>query len=282
MKKLSPHQVKIFHETVYSYFKKHQRSFPWRATKNPYHILVSEVMLQQTQADRVVEKYQLFLKTFPSFTSLAKAPLKKVLRVWQGLGYNRRAIQLKKTAKIVTTQYQGQLPNDPIILKTFPGIGPHTAGSICAFAFNMPVVFIETNIRAVFLHHFFSSSRVPPLVGEGKGGVTDSDLLPLIEQTLDQKNPRQWYNALMDYGVFLKKEFKNPSRASAHYAKQSPFKGSNREIRGAILRALTRQSLTAKQLIAILEKNRERVVKNLDDLKKEGFIIKRKNKWCVV
>lgn len=265
--KLSQNTIHSFQAIILNHYKKNHRFFSWRTTTNPYHILVSEIMLQQTQTDRVVEKYQLFIKTFPSFASLAKAPLKKVLHIWQGLGYNRRAIQLKKTADIVTRLYGGKLPNDPHVLKTFPGIGPHTAGSICAFAFNLPVAFIETNIRTVFIHHF--------------GEVDDKDIFPLVEQTLDRKNPRQWYNALMDYGAFLKKQFKNPSRKSAQYAKQSPFKGSNREIRGAILRVLTRQSLTAKQLITMLNKDRERIIKNLGDLEKEGFILEKSGKWFI-
>lgn len=281
--KLTAEQIRKFQKKVLDHYKKNGRFFPWRTTTNPYYILVSEVMLQQTQADRVVKKYKLFIKKFHSFKALAKAPLADVLKAWQGLGYNRRAIQLKKTAEMVTAQYRGQLPNDPVILKTFPGIGPHTAGSICAFAFNMPVPFIETNIRAVYIQHFFSSSQVPPLVGEDKGGVNDNDLMPLIEQTLDSKNPRIWYNALMDYGVFLKKQFKNPSRKSAHYTKQRPFKGSNREIRGVILRALTHKSpLTSSQIIKTIDKEEARILKNLSNLKKEGFIIEKNNKWYVI
>ncbi|MEK7079017.1 MAG: A/G-specific adenine glycosylase, partial [Patescibacteria group bacterium] len=132
-----------------------RRDFPWRNTTDPYHILVSEVMLQQTQVARVMVKFPIFIDQFSNFKELATASTKDILQVWQGMGYNRRALYLKKIAEIVITQYKGKLPDDPAILDTFPGIGEATAASIVAFAFNKPLVFIETNIRRVFIHLFF-------------------------------------------------------------------------------------------------------------------------------
>lgn len=163
-------------------------------------------MLQQTQVDRVIPKYAQFLKTFPNWNALARAPQKKVLRAWQGLGYNRRALFVRRAAQTVVQKYGGALPRDFSALASLPGVGPYTAGALLAFIWNEPMVFIETNIRAVFLHHFFpqKAGRLPAQK------ITDAELLPLITETLDLKNPRVWYWALMDYGAYLKKTLPNP------------------------------------------------------------------------
>lgn len=236
----------------------------WRETIDPYAIVVSEIMLQQTQTERVAKKYPEFLTIFPTFTILAQAPLADLLRTWQGMGYNRRAIALQKIAVRVMNEFDGILPSNPETLTTFPGIGPNTAGSICAFAFNVPTIFIETNIRSVFLHHFFP----------GKKNVHDRELLPLIKQTLDLKNPRDWYYALMDYGVYLKKLHPNPSRRSTHHTKQTKFEGSDRQIRGKILRVLLKHpSLTLKKLLQEFPlADHERAERLAHTLKEEGFI----------
>ncbi len=272
-KKLSPQQVEQFQFFIWQFYKEQGRPFAWRETKNPYHILVSEIMLQQTQTHRVAPKYELFISEFPDFQSLAQAGLRDLLSAWQGLGYNRRALALQKTAQKVMNEFGGQLPDDPEVLVTFSGIGPNTAGSICAFAFNKPVVFIETNIRTVFIHLFFKD----------RDEVHDKELLPLIEQTLDYENPREWYYALMDYGVFLKKQLPNPSRKSKHHTKQSKFEGSDRQIRGMILRLLTRHShMPATQLADATKKESRRVNKILLDLEREGFIKKQNNRFSIL
>ncbi len=211
----------LFKKTVWSYYKKNRRDFPWRQTRDPYKILVSEIMLQQTQTPRVIFKYEEFITAFPTLESLAKAPLKKVLLLWQGLGYNRRAVNLQKATQIIISHHKGKFPRDYTSLIDLPGVGPATAGDIMAFAWNKPVVVIETNIRTVFIHSFFKDEK----------DVHDKDILPLIEKTLDTKKPRDWYYALMDYGTMLKKTQINPSRRSKHYSKQSPFKGSNQDFK---------------------------------------------------
>lgn len=260
---LSKLQVKEFQKTIYHYYQKHLRYFLWRETTNPYHILVSEIMLQQTQTDRVVDKYILFLKTFPNFRILAKAPISKVLKVWQGLGYNRRAISLHKTAQIVVNQYNSRLPKTVVELMALPGIGHYTASAICAFAFNQPAAFIETNIRRVYIHFFFPKRKK----------VDDKEILALVEQTVDKKHPREWYYALMDYGVMLKTQVPNPNRRSAHYTKQSKFEGSNRQVRGQILKAILKEpNLTESELVKKLGVDKAKVKQNLIQLKKEGFL----------
>jgi A/G-specific adenine glycosylase len=202
---------------------------------------------------------------FPDFQSLNKAPLRKVLRVWQGMGYNRRAIALKEIAKIVVSDFKGVLPDPVDTLITFPGIGRATASAISAFAFNLPTVFIETNIRRVFIHFFF----------HGKQNIRDIDILPLVEKTLDRRKPREWYYALMDYGVMLKKQFPNPNQRSAHYQRQTSFQGSNRQMRGKILKAIIERPVAAGEIIKTFKANPAQVRKILAQLQREGFITKK-------
>jgi A/G-specific adenine glycosylase len=165
-------------------------------------------------------------------------------------------------------EFDGGLPCDVDTLATFPGIGKATAASIAAFAFNLPVVFIETNIRRVFIHFFFRDGDI----------VSDNEILPLVECSLDRENPREWYWALMDLGTSLKKSVPNPNRRSAHYTKQSAFEGSDRKIRGEILRALVSQKqMTATEITYGHEEDEEdaeRVIRILQALESEGFIRK--------
>ncbi|MBU7032198.1 MAG: A/G-specific adenine glycosylase [Theionarchaea archaeon] len=261
-RELTSFEIHQFQDLIYDFYNRRGRSFPWRETTNPYHILVSEFMLQQTQTQRVIKKYEQFLIKFPDFPSLAQAPLRDILSVWRGLGYNRRALSLKKTAQLVMSDH-GILPDDPALLTAFPGIGKATAGAIFVYAFNKPAIFLETNIRTVFLHFFFS----------GEYNITDAKILPLVDHTLDRKNPRTWYYALTDYGVWLKKKCKNPGKRSAHYQVQSPFKGSDRELRGTILAALLSEGeMPVEDLMRILPFAKEKIETILTRLQKEGFI----------
>jgi A/G-specific adenine glycosylase len=263
--RLSSEQIASFQYLIYGYYNKHRRDLPWRNTDNPYHILVSEIMLQQTQVERVIEKYGLFLARFPDVVSLSKATLKEVLEVWQGLGYNRRAISLTKLAGIIVSEHKSELPVDVEELVKLPGIGRATAGCVLAFAFHVPSVFIETNIRRVFIHHFFQDRK----------GVHDKEIIPLVEATLDGSNPRDWYYALMDYGSHLKKEIENPNKKSAHYSRQAPFEGSDRKIRGAVLKSLVKvTSMTEEDFVITINTEKRRTKKILSALVKEGFIKK--------
>lgn len=236
---------------------------PWRDEITPYRIVVSELMLQQTQVSRVMDKYPEFIMRFPDFTTLSQAPLAGVLEAWQGLGYNRRAKYLHTIARRVVDEWGGILPQDPEMLISLTGIGRSTAGSIAAFAFNMPVVFIETNIRRVFIHHFFP---------EGDA-IADSQILPVVEQTLDRDNPREWYYALMDYGTWLAGRMQNPNRRSRHYLKQSAFEGSDRQIRGQLLRKLlTEKTCPIETLITDSGAEPSRVRRILISMIQEGLL----------
>lgn len=263
MNKYKQPKLNDFQETVWDFYHRFGRSFVWRNAKDPYKITISEVMLQQTQTFRVIEKYDQFIDTFSSFEILAGASLHDVLSVWQGLGYNRRGKFLHQLAQQVVEEYKGVLPDDPVLLLKLPGIGPATAASICAFAFNKPTVFIETNIRAVFIHFFFKDKQT----------VHDNDIFPLIEQTIDTENPREWYYALMDYGVMLKRTTLNPSRKSKHYARQSKFEGSTRQIRGQIIKQLTDEKRVVLQALKDrLPFEINRIEEVIQDLKQEQMI----------
>ncbi len=263
MNTLSAREISGFQKIVWNYYKKHGRKLPWRFEKDPYKVLVSEVMLQQTQVSRVLQKYPSFIKQFPNVRALARAPLREVLLAWSGLGYNRRAKFLHETAKIIVEKYKGAVSRDTETLITLSGIGPGTAGAITAFAFNKPAVFIETNIRSVYIHHFF----------QRKKNISDKHILSLIAQTIDKTNSRQWYYALVDYGVMLKEKYKNPSRKSVHYTKQSPFKNSNRQVRGEILKLLTtRKSVSNEKIKKYITGNQKFIKNALTELQKENFI----------
>lgn len=254
--------IKKFQTLVWNFYKKNKRTLPWRATKDPYKILVSEVMLQQTQADRVVAYYKKWITRFPNFTSLAGAKFSEIYPYWQGLGYNRRALALQKLAKEVVKKYHGKLPLGIRQLEELPGIGPYTARAVSIFAFNRPLTCIETNIRRVFIHHFFEDTEV----------VSDEEILPLMELMLPTKKSRAWHWALMDYGAYLKSTIPNPNRRHSSYRVQPKFEGSLRQIRGSVLRALSKRKLNLEAFIALTQRSKKDVLGVLKTLQVEGFI----------
>lgn len=270
-------EILRFQELIKTRHRRHRRSFPWREIRDPYGITVSEFMLQRTGTARVLEKFPSFLRAFPDFAALAAAPLGEVLALWSGLGYNRRGKALRETAGLVRDRHGGLLPRDPERLRSLPGIGPATAASIAAFAFGLPAVFIETNIRRVFLHHFFPHGD----------GVRDREILPLVEAALDREDPREWYYALMDYGVHLRSLRPDPIRRSAHYAIQSRFAGSNRQVRGRILAALISREpgetllLSPEELAEVSGFPLERVAAAARGLAREGMVAERDGKYSM-
>lgn len=265
--KLTETQVADFQQAVLAHYDQHARhSLPWRIPEadgsfDAYKIWVSELMLQQTQVGRVIPKYEAFLARFPTVQTLAAAELGEVLIAWQGLGYNRRAKFLWQAAQQVVQHHGGEVPATLAELVSLPGIGHNTAGAILAYAFNQPVVFVETNIRTVYFHHFFNDET----------DISDKQLLPLIEQTMTTE-PRDFYWALMDYGSYLKKQGQGKIAKSKHYSKQSAFEGSARQLRGRVLRLLAGGPMPAAELAEILADTRSEQI--IEQLKQEGFIRK--------
>ena len=253
------------------HFRAHGRThLPWRRARNPYRVLVSEVMLQQTQVDRVIPFYRAFLKKFPTLQKLAQAPLSDVLGVWQGLGYNRRGKMLSDAAKKIMEEYSGRFPREVGEIEKLSGVGPYTARAVAVFAFNVPEVFIETNIRTVFLHHCFADRR----------RVDDKEILPLVAQALDgsKMQPRDFYSALMDYGSYLKHSGIKLNTRSSHYVKQSKFEGSRRQLRGKIFRLLLQKPYTASALAYECGWELREVQKELLRLQEEGLVVLGKRK----
>ena len=237
------------------------RPMPWRDDTRPYYVLVSEIMLQQTQVERVIPKFEAFMVAFPTIEALAAAPLSKVLTLWSGLGYNRRAKFLHGAAQMVVHEYGGVFPPTLEELIKLPGVGVNTAGAILAYSFNQPVTFIETNVRTVYFYHFFQDQEEIP----------DALLKEVVNETVDIEHPREWYWALMDYGSFLKRQGAGMNSKSRHYKKQAPLKGSVREIRGQILKALTHSDKSLQQLQQEVTVD-ERFDQALEGLLKDGLV----------
>jgi len=309
-----------------SFYKTSARhTLPWRKTNDPYKILVSEIMLQQTQVARVLPKYEAFLKAFPTAEALAKAPLSKVLSLWSGLGYNRRAKFLQQAAKRFTEPpLKGEMNGSPTpfrggsatkrtetlrenslarerverdtgdprtfsrrvsvepytteFLESLPGVGPYTARAVAAFAYNRKEVFVETNIRTVFIHYCFKHRRKLDSL------VSDKEILPLVEEALQKSRmqPRDFYAALMDYGSYLKQKGIKLNAKSKHYAKQSTFKGSYRELRGMIIKTLLKKPLTVDELVEQTQRKKDDVARQLAALSSEGIIGLKKKKFAIL
>jgi A/G-specific adenine glycosylase len=252
-----------FQKFVLGYFKKNGRDFPWRDTRDPYRILVSEVMLQQTQTERVVVKYAEFLKAFPTWKALSQATPAEVVRVWMGLGYYRRAFNLHKAAQCVVHEHGGAPPQTAEGLRKLPGVGSYTAAAIAAFAFGEPAPMIETNIRAVYLYTFF------PQVCE----VSDKEILQKVEETLYKRDPRSWFYALMDLGVELKRRTKGINQRSKHHVKQSKFEGSQRQVRAAVLKVIAEaESLRRADISRKLSYDGDKIDAAIRALESEGLI----------
>jgi A/G-specific adenine glycosylase len=249
---------------VWAHYKKFGRhSLPWRKTKNPYRILVSEVMLQQTQVKRVIPFYKKFIKQFSTAQKLAAAPLSEVLKSWQGLGYNRRTKMLHQAAKKLAVRKTKIFSIAE--LETLPGIGSYTARAVAAFAYNRDVIFIETNIRTAIIHHFFAKKKK----------VSDKEIEKILARVLPKGKSHEWYSALMDYGAYLKKSGIKLNVKRINYVKQKKFIGSNREARGAILRALASEGRTQSYLLNLFNPSRRAQLRSaLQALEKEGLIEK--------
>lgn len=239
------------------------RPMPWRDDTRAYYVLVSELMLQQTQVARVVPKFEAFVERFPDIATLAAATPADVLALWSGLGYNRRALYLHAAAQAVVREHQGVLPDNKAALVVLPGIGPNTAGALLAYAYNQPVVYIETNVRTVYLYHCFSDAEA----------VYDRDIAAVADMVLDRESPREFYWALMDYGAWLKSQGVRINAQSKHYKKQSQFKGSVREVRGIIVRELTKQGALPRARMQQVVADDTRFEAALAGLVRDGLVM---------
>ncbi len=259
---ISAEQITAFQHTVWDFYRAHKRDMPWRHEPQPYFVLVSELMLQQTQVSRVRQKFASFIRVFPTLGDLAAAPLAAVLEAWSGLGYNRRAKFLWQAAQMVEKDFGGQVPRSLVDLVKLPGVGPNTAGAIMAYAYNEPMVFVETNIRTVYLHHFFASHP---------HAVSDAELRHIGAATLPLETPREWYWALMDYGTHLKATAGGQLQRVKSYKPQSRFEGSRRQVRGQVLKLLLEyRRLALAELAAFITDDRLPGV--CDDLISEGLL----------
>ncbi len=254
-----------FKELVWDSGRRLYRDMPWRDEPTFYYVLVSELMLQQTQVPRVLTKFAEFMKAFPTIQHLAAANLADVLRVWQGLGYNRRAKYLHESARAVATNSEPKTLNELIKL---PGIGTNTAAAIMNYVHEVPTAFVETNIRTVYFHHFFNDET----------DISDKQLIELVAQTMDTDHPREWFWALMDYGSYLKQTAGGRLDKSKHYKKQSPLKGSIREVRGQIIKALQTRGLSGDDLRIVVQAD-DRFDAALSGIIKDGLVTVTNNQY---
>lgn len=247
-----------FRRQILDWYETHRRDLPWRGDPDPYHVLVSEVMLQQTQVPRVLPKYLEFLERFPTLQSLAAASTADALRAWQGLGYNRRALNLKRAAETVVRQHDGQLPHTVEELERLPGIGRYTARAVACFAFGLQVPVIDTNVRRV-------------LSGLAGRKLTEGEAEALAHELLPPGRAADWNQALMDYGALVYKP--TPRRTSKT---QEPFERTNRFWRGRIVDALRQHdSLSLRALLEALpypDRDELRVRGLVRTLHEEGMV----------
>jgi len=253
-----------FQELLWEEARTRYRDMPWRRDTQPYYVLVSEIMLQQTQVDRVIPKFEAFIAAFPTVEALAAAPLSEVLKLWSGLGYNRRAKFLHEAAKKIATEFNGEFPNTQEGLIGLPGVGVNTAGAILAYSFSQPAIFIETNVRTVYFHHYFDDAET----------VTDKELREVVEATIDHEHPREWYWGIMDYGSYLKRQGVGRNDKSHHYKKQSALKGSVREVRGAILKVLALEDGMTAEALRKATHDDDRFEVALSGLLRDGLVVK--------
>jgi len=265
--KIPRRQKKRFRLKILNWYKKNKRDLPWRTTTDPYKVLVSEIMLQQTQVDRVIPKYIAWIKKFPDFKSLAKSSLKDVLHYWSGLGYNSRALRLQKLAKDIVNNHKGKLPRNEDILLKLPGIGPYTSRSVLIFAHNKNIGTVDTNIRRIFIHEFNLDEK-----------ISDKQLMDLSYEVVPENKSRDWHNALMDYGATYLTSRKTGIKPKTT---QPKFKGSKRMYRGMILKLLLQAPKTKNQLQKECQKEKTFIESIINQLKQEGLVKTKGNKVSI-
>jgi A/G-specific adenine glycosylase len=278
MDHLSPQNIKAFQDKILTWYGAHQRDLPWRKSRDPYRILVSEIMLQQTQVNRVIPKYEAWLEAFPTVHELANAPVSEVLKNWSGLGYNRRALNLKKTAQVIVEKYGGTFPSDEKELLALPGIGQYTARAVMCFAFNLHVSVVDINVKKVILTQLLKEPGTLSLADTSEmKKVNDKEIAAIADSLVPQGRAYDWNQALMDYSsLVLKKE-------KIDIPKQSKFKGSRRYYRGQIIKKLLdKKEIFLHELGPLIKAdytdNDFNWLKELtEEMHKEGFVTIQKN-----
>ncbi len=272
---------KQFQEHIWRWYTRHRRDLPWRppfslnqkkiskdwCEEHTYEIFISEIMLQQTQVDRVIPFFERFISELPDWEALAQCPQPKLLRLWKGLGYNRRALNTKKAALHILKEHKGNLPTDRESLKRIPNVGEYTSAALMNFAHSIPTALIETNVRTVFFHHLFPN----------QSDISDTQIMKKVEATFKKDTPREWMYALMDYGSHLRSEGVKITSKSKHYTKQSTFKGSKREVRGKILEILLHEpklkvEILEQKIADELPNNENNTLHIIRDLSTENFL----------
>jgi len=256
----SESKIKSFQHKIFQFYKQNKRDLPWRNTTDPYKILVSEFMLQQTQVNRVITYYKKWMKQWPTVYKLADEEYKNVLQAWMGLGYNRRAMYLHQSAKVIAHEFKGDVLQAVHHFDKLPGIGLYTCKAIQIFAANENIATVDTNIRRILINEFNLKKLIP-----------DKDLFQLAERCLPKKRSRDWHNALMDYGAIYLTSKKTGIKPKTI---QSKFDGSDRQIRGKILRMLLNDQQSEYQLEQKLQIDSKRLSKILVKMKKEGTVSK--------
>ena len=267
--KLSTGRIVSFQHKIFSWWTTHKRDLPWRHTRDPYRIMISEVMLQQTQVLRVLPKYREFIERFPTVVDLAKATSADVLRIWKGMGYNRRALYLHRTAKIICDQYNGHFPINYELLTTLPGLGTYTARAILVFAFKQEVPLVDTNIRQIITHFFFNDQP-----------QKESVIEEVARQLVPSGKSWEWHQALMDYGALRLARARSGSLIKASRRTSVPFKDSNRFFRGRIIDRLRegdiRESKLASEFKKKYGKSDDFLKSILQELEADGLISRSK------
>ncbi|EKE40297.1 hypothetical protein ENUP19_0304G0045 [Entamoeba nuttalli] len=259
---VDPLKIKQMHEKILKFYEKEGRKLPWRETTDKYKILVSEVMLQQTQVTRVIEKYKSWLIRFPTIQDLAKANLADVLEEWNGLGFNSRGKRLRDLAIEVCERYNGIIPSSVDKLLNLPGIGPYTANAVLIFSENQDIATVDANIRRILIHELSLDEKTP-----------ENILFAYANKCLPLGRSRDWHNALMDYGALVATGKKTGITAKS---KQSKFEGSRRSYRAELLRRIRKNngSLSIENCEEVIKGTKYTLEEIIEGLEKDGIVHK--------
>jgi len=267
LKRISAESIKRFQKKIFLFYKKNKRDLPWRKTTDPYKILLSEIMLQQTQVKRVVVYYEKWIARWFTIHAFASAALPEVLQMWMGLGYNTRAINLHNTAKKIVDIFDGDVLRAMQQYKELPGIGKYTSQAVQIFSTNADLITVDTNIRRIFISEFDLPEN-----------ISERDLWILAEQCLPVGKSRDWHNALMDYGALRLTAHKTGIRPTT---RQTQFEGSNRQIRAQILRHVLEKPMTGKELTQTLKIDQERLEPILEKMINQHILLKKNNTYLL-